>query len=316
MESAARTLLITLLALAGPPGVAMASVNLIQNGGFDTDLSSWSNPNSFPAVWDPMDAIGAAGSGSARISNIVTPGNGGVLMVLHQCFPTDANTNVQFGGSVRIPAGQDERTAGYMVLFAMSEPNCSGDSIETSWLGGNAVEAWTARAGSYTTPAGTRGLRFSIGVLKDIGVTTLTTALFDDLFLFGAGDGTGFPIDHTLSGSWFNPATPGQGFFLDVSPALNLFFAGWYTWTATPGQYDWLTAQGNYSGDTALVPVARTVGGVFDSGTATNTTQVGWARFRFFGCSSGHVDIEFDDGHPNASIPLVRLTPPLPGCTD
>ena len=33
-----------------------------------------------------------------------------------------------------------------------------------------------------------------------------------------------------LSGTWFNPQTPGQGLFLDISPNLNLLFGGWFTY--------------------------------------------------------------------------------------
>ena len=35
----------------------------------------------------------------------------------------------------------------------------------------------------------------------------------------------GFSLNSGLSGSWYNPETPGQGFFLDVQPDDGVLFA-------------------------------------------------------------------------------------------
>ena len=39
----------------------------------------------------------------------------------------------------------------------------------------------------------------------------------------------GVLINHGLDGSWYNPASPGQGMFLETVPSMNLLWGGWYT---------------------------------------------------------------------------------------
>jgi sugar lactone lactonase YvrE len=129
--------------------------------------------------------------------------------------------------------------------------------------------------------------------------------------LKGAVDGANL-ISAGLSGSWFNPDTTGQGFFFDISPELNLFFGGWYVWTETAGVYDWLTVQGDYSGNVATVPIYRTTGGVFNDPQAVETTAVGVAEFVFSSRTEGQVTIEFIGTGSTTVIPLTRITPPTP----
>jgi len=129
--------------------------------------------------------------------------------------------------------------------------------------------------------------------------------------LRGAVDGADL-ISADLSGSWFNPDTTGQGFFFDISPELNLFFGGWYTWTDTAGEYDWVTVQGEFSGNVATVPIYRTTGGVFNDPQAVETTAVGVAEFVFSSRTEGQVTIEFDGTGTKTVIPLQRVTPSTP----
>ena len=62
-----------------------------------------------------------------------------------------------------------------------------------------------------------------------------------------------FRINSGLAGSWYNPDTPGQGFFLSVFENLNRAFLGWFTYALDPPDDDkfahrWMTAAGQFAG--------------------------------------------------------------------
>jgi plastocyanin len=117
------------------------------------------------------------------------------------------------------------------------------------------------------------------------------------------------------SGAWFNPQTSGQGFLIDVSPAIGLFFVAWFTWQEEAGAHDWLTIQGGFEGNRAEAPILRSSGGRFNDPTETEIEQVGMAVFEFADCGSGTMEFNFDDG-PQGSIDIVRLTPVPPRCLE
>ncbi len=297
---------LVLLAVAASPE---AADNLMVNAGFDRDLGGWRNPFSREAVWVAEDAGGRPDSGAVRLRDD-TAGNGGTLLVLEQCLPSVGGRRYVFGGKIRVPAGQPSGVDGNIFLTAYAQPNCSGSLTFNNV--GSAATSWTTVSRNFTTPDGTASVRLAFGVRKAVGVNDPGSVLFDDLLL-RVDPPQGFTLTHHLSGSWYNPAWNGQGFFLDVAPAIDVFFAGWYAWTSVPGEYVWLTAQGTMHGDTAHVPLYQTTGGVLLDPRPVTTRIVGTASFRFTSCTQGLVQI-FWEGRPMATFPLVRLTPPPPGC--
>jgi len=120
-----------------------------------------------------------------------------------------------------------------------------------------------------------------------------------------------FRMTAELAGSWFNPATAGQGFFLDVFDEINQLFLAWFTYdlsrpdgsvTAEIGDpgHRWLTAFGPFDGDSADLSIEWTVGGVFDSGTPAPTQSTdGTIQLEFTDCATG--TITYDLGSTNAS---------------
>jgi hypothetical protein len=98
-----------------------------------------------------------------------------------------------------------------------------------------------------------------------------------NLFQTEAGD-LPFLINDALSDAWYFPDTDGQGFFVIVYPEKQSMFLSWFTFDTVrpddsvvavlgdPG-HRWLTAQGTYSGNQAVLNVSITSGGVFDSGS-------------------------------------------------
>jgi plastocyanin len=82
----------------------------------------------------------------------------------------------------------------------------------------------------------------------------------------------GFQINNGLNDAWYNPDTDGQGFFVIVFPVIHKMFLSWFTYdierppggtTALMGDpgHRWLTAFGDYSGDTAVLDIDLRQGG-------------------------------------------------------
>jgi hypothetical protein len=128
-----------------------------------------------------------------------------------------------------------------------------------------------------------------------------------------------FRMNAGLAGSWFNPLTAGQGFFLDVFDNLNQVFLAWFTYdlqrpegSAAAGIGDpghrWLTAFGPFSGNSAALDIEWTVGGVFDAGQPEPTQLVdGSIDLDFTDCMSGLVTYDLGSAGITDSVPIQRL---------
>lgn len=119
-----------------------------------------------------------------------------------------------------------------------------------------------------------------------------------------------------LTGSWYNPATSGQGVVMEVVPDLNgagegLLFGGWFTWDVTAaGGQRWYSVQGSVSATaaSATMPIYISEGGNFAAPPRVGVSSVGQATFSFGDCSHGTLSYTFSDGSGRSgSIPLTRL---------
>lgn len=121
---------------------------------------------------------------------------------------------------------------------------------------------------------------------------------------------TGARIDVGHSGAWFNPATRGQGQFLEIEPDKQFVFLSWFTYTDdasdTPNQQHWFTAEGNYNGSKAELILYESVGGRFDQPQAVTTTPIGDVTLTFSDCGHGTMSYRFDDRDLVGSIPMMR----------
>ena len=159
----------------------------------------------------------------------------------------------------------------------------------------------------------TEELPFSLGLAKgstapfkvatnEIG--SLSTTISDDVT---------FQINAGHSGAWFNPATSGQGQFIDVEPESQFMFVSWFTYTDAasdnPNEQQWYTAQGNYSGNTATLDLFETLGGKFDDPQAVTTTQIGEVSLNFIDCGQGQMTYQIDGEELSGSFPLQRVIP-------
>jgi hypothetical protein len=125
-----------------------------------------------------------------------------------------------------------------------------------------------------------------------------------------------------LSDAWYDPQTVGQGFFITVLPELESIFLAWFTFdTERPDQdvaamlvepgHRWLTAQGPFLGDTAVLDVYLTEGGVFDAGTPKPVTgpPIGTITIVWQDCEHATLTYEIDPPGVMGAIPITRVAP-------
>ena len=124
---------------------------------------------------------------------------------------------------------------------------------------------------------------------------------------------------HGLTGSWYEPATDGQGFEIEVFPDLVAAGTGavqlsWFTFDTVAGGADrqrWYTLSGSMvTGQaTASLTIYRNIDGNFNAPPITNGNAVGNATLSFDTCTSGQLSYNFTDGSGRTgSIQLTRIT--------
>lgn len=132
------------------------------------------------------------------------------------------------------------------------------------------------------------------------------------------------PDQHGLTGSWYNPATSGQGFEIEVYPDLvkpgqGLLFGGWFTYDVdASGGRRWYSLSGNVNSATpvANLQIGIAQNGNLDAPPVVGAQAVGTAQIVFSDCTHATLDYQFSDGSGRqGSIPLLRLTPNVT-CSD
>ena len=131
-----------------------------------------------------------------------------------------------------------------------------------------------------------------------------------------------FSINAGLNDAWYMPETAGQGFLIVIFPDLRQVFLAWFTYdTLRPPEdaaailgepgHRWLTAQGPYEGNLAVLDIVVTEGGVFDSSepAAQNSApgSVGTVELEFENCSKGIVRYSMSGLGLEGEIPIERI---------
>jgi len=128
-----------------------------------------------------------------------------------------------------------------------------------------------------------------------------------------------FQINPGLNDAWYNITTNGQGFFIIVFPDLEQMFLTWFTFdterppesvTAMLGDPGarWLTAQGSYSGNQAVLEITMTTGGIFDSGTPVPVSNPdGTIVVEFSDCAAGTVSYDIPSINSQGVVPIQRI---------
>jgi hypothetical protein len=131
--------------------------------------------------------------------------------------------------------------------------------------------------------------------------------------------------DFAHSGNWYDAATAGQGFTVEVNPISNYLFAAWYTYApmgaaAGAAGQRWYTAQAAFTAGQRLIPVTifETTGGIFDMpAPPAQTAPVGTGTLAFQSCTAATFSYNFTGGSSSGLsgiINLSRVGPVPPGC--
>jgi len=121
---------------------------------------------------------------------------------------------------------------------------------------------------------------------------------------------------HGLTGSWYNPATSGQGVEVEVyqdlfSPGHGLLQAGWFTFESGGGSGQrWYTLSGPAATgvSSVVVTIYQNTGGRFNGPPTTAGVAVGTGLLSFSSCTTGSLSYAFTGTYDIGSIPLTRLT--------
>jgi hypothetical protein len=116
-----------------------------------------------------------------------------------------------------------------------------------------------------------------------------------------------FTISDAIAGAWYNPATPGQGFFVDVLAESRQLFVGWFTYegSGASSRVRWVTAQGPYTGARADLVVTATTGGAFDRPDPVQNVPVGTLRIDFADCTRASATYSLDGAA--GTVALTRI---------
>jgi hypothetical protein len=133
---------------------------------------------------------------------------------------------------------------------------------------------------------------------------------------------TPFLINPGLNDAWYNPATDGQGVLISVLPDSGMVFLAWFTYDTElpPGDatahigdpgHRWLTAQGMYADNQAVMDVTITRGGKFDSPADLGRTDPpgsdGTLTLTFDDCYSGTIEYDIRSIARQGTIPIQRI---------
>ncbi len=160
-------------------------------------------------------------------------------------------------------------------------------------------------------------------VLNYDGVSDLVAAnlVFSDISVI---PGATFEITQGVASSWFNPAWPGQGWFVDVIEAADgslELFVSWFTYNNDPppadedlsfgsDQHRWFTAIGPVSGASATMDLFRNVSGRFNVAREAPSERVGTLTMTFRSCTEATIAYNFEVGEGRSGqISAVNLSP-------
>lgn len=122
-----------------------------------------------------------------------------------------------------------------------------------------------------------------------------------------------YGIHAGAEGGWYNPQTPGQGFFFDVVNGGRTLFVGWLTFTfeedSTVSQHRWYTAQGPIAGSRADLDLRLTQGGRFDMPDPVQPSPpgtVGSLTVELKSCNAGTASYELSNGL-NGTFDIVPM---------
>ena len=119
---------------------------------------------------------------------------------------------------------------------------------------------------------------------------------------------------------------------MDVLPSIPLIFLAWFTYDVAPAEsaqaandgspitkpnaqvgddnHRWVTAQGAFAGDTAVLDVTLTTGGLFDDPQAVTNSEAGeqgTITLKFTDCKTASIEYDLTAAGLTGTVPIQRL---------
>jgi hypothetical protein len=306
MKNAIRSLA---LATGSTFALSAAAANLIPNSDFDTGMDGWTVVSGEGTA--TLDET--TGSPAAPSLHLAGTAESPDISVESDCLAVDDSENVDLYADINGTAG-----------FAMLTINAYDDTECSNGIGAINSEAFPA-TGEWDTysmsdvmlPDGAQSAKVVLSA--SMGASTSPGDVHFDHVGFGETGTVFAPIainQEGLSGTWYNPATSGQGMQFQISPddgnpTEGTLFGAWYTYDVTAGSESaqrWYSIQSELTGaaESIDVTIYQNTGGNFDAPPSTSAVAVGTGTLSFDSCVSGSFTYAFGDGR-TGTIPLQRL---------
>ena len=129
-------------------------------------------------------------------------------------------------------------------------------------------------------------------------------------------------VDFALSRNYYDPATSGQGFAVEVNPISGVLFFAWMTYApngadAGPAGQRWYTGLGTFAAGSSTIPIPvqlyETTGGLFDNGVASPTTVVVGSGTWIFELCTAKLTFDFTGGSSVGASGYISLEWPYGG---
>jgi hypothetical protein len=167
--------------------VADCEQTLLVNASFQGDVAHWSADSGASLTWDPRDALGAHGSGSALLAaaSSAFDAGGSSLVTAGQCVLVSGGQIVIAYANALVDAGQDSdgKAAVYVDFYDAS--NCTGSStssFSTPQPLDATTGAWLTLKAALLTSASTHSARVMLAIEKPFQAQSFH-ARFDNVLL-------------------------------------------------------------------------------------------------------------------------------------
>jgi hypothetical protein len=145
--------------------------DLLSNPDFDSDVSKWSAEAGAAFTWDPGDALGNSGSGSALLATasdtVATPGS--VSIAASQCVAVTGDNIVGAYANVFVDADQASNGVASVDVYFFDAAGCAGTAtvhFSTPQPLDASAGTWVTLRGGLTAPKATHSVQVRLTIAK------------------------------------------------------------------------------------------------------------------------------------------------------
>jgi hypothetical protein len=164
---------------------AAGAQNLLDNPGFDVDLSGWEMLSGRPSSWMAEDVFGDPASGSVLITHDEASA-GGYRIILRQCHPIAGPGNFRIRGYLRNLPDQPVPGNAAIIVAPARNADCTGGFGNSTGPASSTGSNWQYREWDFVVSHATvayQAIMVNLAILKTVAVSTPRSAMFDQIEL-------------------------------------------------------------------------------------------------------------------------------------